>query len=224
MKFRVNGSNVEEYNNQTWTPYFAKGVNVGATVPGHFPGEFAITKEQYMKWFAMIQEMGANVIRVYTILQPEFYEALVKYNAKHQEDPLYFIQGVWSPEEQLIEGQDAFDPKVKQKFEQEIRDAVRAVYGKADLQQQAHSGKAEGTYLFNAGPYLMGWIVGTEWDAKMVKKTNDKHSDLPDYEGTHFRSKPAANPFEKWLAEMMDITAQTEIGRVGSIRLLLLIG
>jgi hypothetical protein len=210
VKFRANGSHIEAYSDQVWQPYFAKGVNIGATIPGHFPGELAITKGDYVRWFGMIQEMGANVIRVYTILQPEFYEALVIYNSKREENPLFFIQGVWSPEEQLIEGQDAFEPEVKQQFEREIRDAVAAVYGTADLEAEAHSGKASGTYLFNAGPYLMGWIIGTEWDPKMVDQTNVKHADVPAYEGAHFRSKPGANAFEKWLAEMADITAQSE--------------
>ncbi|TLS52667.1 hypothetical protein FE782_08535 [Paenibacillus antri] len=209
-KFRAEGSQIEVYADQAWQPYFAKGVNLGATTPGHFPGELAVTKEEYMRWFGMIQEMGANVIRVYTILKPEFYEALVAYNAKRDGDPLFFIQGVWSPEEQLIEGQDAFEPDVKRQFEQEIRDAVGAVYGKAKLEPDPHSGKASGTYIFNAGPYLMGWILGTEWDPKMVDRTNRLHPDVPAYEGVHFRSKPEASPFERWLAEMVDIAAQSE--------------
>lgn len=212
LKFRANGTQMEVYadHDQGWKPYFAKGVNMGAALPGHFPGELAISKGDYERWFDMIQEMGANVIRVYTILQPEFYEALVKYNAKRPEDPLFFIQGVWSPEEELIEGQDAFDPHVQQRFQQEIRDAVGAVYGQAKLVAEPHSGKASGTYLYNAGPYLMGWIIGTEWDPKMVKATNDKYPHTADYQGTYFRSKPGASPFEKWLAEMVDITAVEE--------------
>src|SRR5690606_27348702 len=109
-------------------------VNMGATIPGHFPGELPISKKDYIRWFGLIQEMGANVIRVYTIMMPQFYEALVEYNADHRDNPLFFIQGVWSPEEQLIEGQDAFDPAVKEQFAQEIKDAVNAVYGKADIE------------------------------------------------------------------------------------------
>ncbi|MGG1555115.1 hypothetical protein [Paenibacillus ferrarius] len=211
VKFRTEGTNVEEYTNQAWQPYFAKGINMGATIPGHFPGELAISQDEYERWFGMIQDMGANVIRVYTIMMPEFYEALAKYNMKHQKDPLFFLQGIWSPEEQLIEGQDAFDPKIKSKFEQEIKDAVAAVYGKTTLMPEPHSGKAGGVYKYNAGPYLMGWIVGTEWDPKMVKGTNDLHADTPDYAGKYFRNKPGANAFEKWLALMVDTAAQTEI-------------
>ncbi|WP_274362026.1 hypothetical protein [Paenibacillus thermotolerans] len=211
VKFRAAGANMEVYDDQAWKPYFAKGVNMGATVPGHFPGELAVTKADYLRWFGMIREMGANVIRVYTILKPEFYEALVAFNAKHPDDPLFFIQGIWSPEEQLIEGQDAYDPEITARFEQEIKDAVSAVYGEAKLEAEPNSGKASGNYIFNAGPYLMGWIVGTEWDPKMVDRTNKKHADAPDYNGAHFRSKPGASAFEKWLAKMLDTAAQSEL-------------
>lgn len=211
LKFRTNGTNVEEYASQAWEPYFAKGVNMGAAIPGHFPGELAITEDHYERWFEKIQEMGANVIRIYTIMKPEFYEALVKYNRAHGRQPLYFIQGIWSPEEELIEKRDAYDPEIMQTFEQEIKDAVAAVYGKTTLATQPNSGKAEGTYRYNAGPYLMGWIVGTEWEPNMVKRTNELHADIADYEGKHFRTKPGAGAFEKWLAFMVDTTAQAEI-------------
>lgn len=77
--------------------------------------------------------MGANVIRVYTVHQPVFYKALVKFNREEAERPLYFIQGIWSPEEQLIEKQDAYLPEIQQEFKQEIEKAVKAVYGDLDI-------------------------------------------------------------------------------------------
>ena len=52
-----------------------------------------------------MKEMNVDVVRVYTILEPEFYEALEDFNAGRGEDPLWLIQGVWSPEEELI-GED----------------------------------------------------------------------------------------------------------------------
>ncbi|MRH43354.1 hypothetical protein GH741_11760 [Aquibacillus halophilus] len=50
-----------------------KGVNIGMAKPGHFPGEVAITEEEYYRWFKLIGEMNANTIRVYTIHPPGFY-------------------------------------------------------------------------------------------------------------------------------------------------------
>jgi hypothetical protein len=208
VKFRTNGDQLEVFEKQSWKPFFAKGINIGASLPGHFPGELPITKEDYLRWFAMMDEMGANVLRVYTIHPPEFYEALVEYNRGKDGDPLYLMQGIWSPEELLIEKQDAFLPEIRDQFRQEIRDAVAAVYGEATLPEK--SGKASGKYRANAGAYLIGWHVGTEWDPVMVNKTNQLHQGTEPYSGSFFRAKQEAAPFESWLAEMVDLVAQEE--------------
>lgn len=208
LKFRTNEDDIEIYQNQKWEKFFAKGVNLGASLPGHFPGELPITKEDYTRWFAMIDEMGANVIRVYTIHPPVFYEALVSYNQKKEGDPLYLMQGIWSPEELLIEKKDAYLPEIREQFRQEIHDAVGAVYG--DITIPEKPGKASGKYNANAGPYLIGWHTGTEWDPAMVQETNQRHKALAPYKGTHFQGTPEATAFETWLAEMVDYVAQEE--------------
>ncbi|WP_103107019.1 hypothetical protein [Brevibacillus reuszeri] len=208
LKFRTSGDHIEIYQNQKWQPFFAKGVNLGASLPGHYPGELPITKEDYTRWFAMIDEMGANVIRVYTIHPPAFYEALVDYNKKKAGDPLYLMQGIWSPEELLIEKKDAYLPEIREQFHQEIRDAVGAVYGDITLPEKP--GKASGKYRANAGPYLIGWHTGTEWDPVMVQKTNQLHKQTKPYQGAHFQATSKASPFESWLAEVVDTVAQEE--------------
>ncbi|MDF2960551.1 MAG: hypothetical protein K0S39_2286, partial [Paenibacillus sp.] len=208
IKFRTQEDRLEMYSNQTWTPFFVKGVNVGAALPGYDPGDLPITKDHYLQWFQKIQEMGANTIRVYTILEPVFYEALVAYNQDHSDQPLYFIQGVWAPEEDLIEKKDAYLDDIYNKFQKEITNAVGAVYGNADIAEQF--GKAGGIYRFNAGPYLLGWHIGTEWDPVMVKNTNELHPDKKSFAGTHVSAKPEASPFENWLAEMLDHLAVSE--------------
>ncbi|MED1948153.1 MULTISPECIES: hypothetical protein [Brevibacillus] len=208
LKFRASGELFEVYQNQKWQPFFAKGVNLGASLPGHYPGELPITREDYMRWFAMIDEMGANVIRVYTIHSPVFYEALVDYNRRKEGDPLYLMQGIWSPEELLIEKKDAYLPEIREEFRQEIKDAVGAVYGDITLPEK--SGKASGTYRANAGKYLIGWHTGTEWDPVMVRNTNRLHQKVAPYQGKYFHATPNATAFETWLAEMVDTVAVEE--------------
>ena len=39
-----------------------KGVNMGSGMPGYWSTEFHTDKETYLRWFSMIQDMGANVI------------------------------------------------------------------------------------------------------------------------------------------------------------------
>ncbi len=45
IKFRSQAENVEVYENQQWKPFFVKGVNLGAALPGHDPGELPIDKK-----------------------------------------------------------------------------------------------------------------------------------------------------------------------------------
>lgn len=208
VKFKTEADRFMAYEKDGFKPIFVKGVNLGATVPGYFPGEFPIQEDDYLRWFEQIHDMGANVIRVYTVHKPVFYEALVKFNRDKGDRPLYFIQGIWSPEEQLIESQDAYVPEIQQQFKQEIEKAVRAVYG--DLQLPESTGVASGTYKANAGDYLMAWHLGTEWDPVMVDNTNKKHQSLKPYAGTYFNATAQASPFESWLADMIDHAASVE--------------
>ncbi len=208
IKFRTKGNFFEIYNGKEWKKMFVRGVNLGATVPGHFPGELPIQKEDYLRWFKQIQEMGANTIRVYTLHQPVFYDSLVEFNRAHKDNPLYLMQGIWSPEDELIEFQNAYIPKIREKFRDEIEIVVRGVYGDLTLPHQY--GAASGKYTSNVGPYLIGWHLGTEWDPEMVVETNELNKHIASYEGEFFSSTSEASPFEIWLAEMIDHAAQIE--------------
>jgi hypothetical protein len=208
VKFRTQGEKIEVYNNQKWQSFFAKGVNLGATTPGYDPGELAIDKPTFLRWFADIKKLGSNVIRVYTIHNPVFYESLVEYNHQHPEDPLYFIQGVWSPEEQFYKTYDALSAISIKAFKTEISHAVGAVYG--DIKIPAEQGKASGQYKTNAAPYLLGWSIGTEWDPTLVKGTDKAHLGLAPFKGDYFQAKSSASPFESMLAEMLNTLASFE--------------
>jgi hypothetical protein len=95
-----------------FAPQFWPGVNLGSTIPGHQPGEVAVTREDYDRWLAGMGDLGVRVVRIYTILRPAFYDALAAYNAEHPERPIYFIQDVWIPEEELNETGNAYSRAV----------------------------------------------------------------------------------------------------------------
>ena len=100
------------YDGTNWNAQFWNGVNLGPTLPGHSPGDLAPSKEDYLRWFEQMKEMNTDVVRVYTILPPHFYEALYEFNST-REDTLWLIQGIWSPEGKLIgddeAGRNAYD-------------------------------------------------------------------------------------------------------------------
>ena len=208
----VKGSHLAVYDGTGWKTRFWNGMNLGASLPGHSPGQLAPTKQDYLRWFPQMKEMNVDVIRVYTILGPEFYEALDEYNSK-QEEPLWLIQGVWSPEEELIgeneEGHNAYKPEITRKFEREISDVVGVVNGDADIPERP--GHASGRYRTSVSEYMLGWMVGTEWFPFSVKVTDTANRGMAPYTGKYFRATQEATPFESWLTRMMDTLAKEEM-------------
>ena len=77
---KIDGRDFFIYSEGRWQKKFLKGVNIGVGKPGSFPGEYAITKAEYLRWFQNIRDMNAEVIRVYTTQKPEFYDALHEFN------------------------------------------------------------------------------------------------------------------------------------------------
>jgi hypothetical protein len=111
---RVDGEDITYYADGNWNKSFWYGINLGATTPGHFPGELSPTYDDYRRWFADMEELGVQVIRIYTILPPHFYQALVDHNESAGKK-LWFIQGIWPPDEELVQEKNAYLPTITKK-------------------------------------------------------------------------------------------------------------
>ncbi|MDD3024495.1 MAG: family 2 glycosyl transferase, partial [Syntrophomonadaceae bacterium] len=208
MVSRVNGENLAFYNNGEWQEPFWYGINLGATTPGHYPGELSPSYDDYRRWFIDIADLGVQVIRIYTVLPPHFYQALVDHN-QSSGDKLWFIQGIWPPDEELVKEQNAYITSITKYYKQEISLAVRAVYGQGKIAPKP--GKASGEYKTNAAPYLLAWLAGAEWDPYMVDETNKKNPAKKQFQGDYFRTTSLSSPFEAWLAESLEYLAQEEM-------------
>ena len=197
-----------------WEKTYLKGVNLGSGMPGKFPGEFGITKAMYLRWFGQITSMNANVIRVYTLLTPAFYEALYDFN-KGRKRPLMLLQGVWVDENDIANIGNAHDPRIKEAFVRDAQTLVDVVHGHRDIAPVR--GHASGRYRKDISPYVIGWLLGVEWDPYFVMGTNEANPLYPNYEGPYLSSK-SASPFEVFLAEVGDRVANYEISKWGQSR------
>ena len=187
---------------------FLKGVNVGATIPGTFPGELAITKATYLRWFELIYEMNANVIRVYTTMKPDFYEALAEFNANKVE-PLYLLQGVWINENSISTLSDAYasNGQIINEFIQDTVDLVDIFHGNKTLPERL--GFASGIYTADVSKYVIGWVLGIEWSPDFVIGTNEANPNKNTYVGEYIYTNNAS-PFEVFLAEVGDTVLRYE--------------
>jgi hypothetical protein len=204
------------YNGKKLQKSFIKGVNMGATKPGYFPGELAITKQEYMRWFVQITDMNANTIRVYTTMTPAFYEALFEFNERSPRK-LYVMQGVWLNEDKIHSIQDPYaqDEHLLNEFIQDAKDLVDIFHGNKTL--TTRPGFAQGTYRYDVSKYIIGWILGVEWDPTFVINTNQLHPTLNHFEG-NFLYTENASPFEAFLAKAGDAVLSYEAEKYKTTR------
>lgn len=190
------------YNDDKFQQSFIKGVNIGATKPGYFPGELAISKLEYLRWFMQITEMNANTIRVYTTMSPAFYEALYDFNATSSKK-LYVMHGLWLNEDKIKSIHDPYaeDEHLLNEFISDGKDLVDIFHGNKTM--PSRPGFASGTYSYDVSHYIIGWILGVEWDPSFVINTNQLHPDLNHFEGD-FLYTQNATPFEVFLAKVGD--------------------
>lgn len=189
-----------------FSPFFIKGVDIGAAKPGFWPGEFGIEPSDYLRWFQQIGDMNANTIRVYVPQMPGFYDALLSYN-QSADHPLYLMQGVYMNEELIEAHLDAFNTDLNEIFLRDIRNTIDIVHGNAVVEKLP--GNAGGTYVSDVSEYVIGYLPGIEFSADFVMSTNEKHADKTEFLGTYVQTKDAS-PFEVFCAQTQEYMIEYE--------------
>ncbi|WP_336327493.1 hypothetical protein [Halovenus sp. HT40] len=207
VPFRVGADGFERWTGESYEPLAVQGVNLGMAKPGRFPGEAAITREEYDRWLANIGEI-ANVLRTYTIHPPDFYRALAAYN-DGRTDPLLLLQGTWVPTPNLLEAGDATE--LSETVDAEIHRTVDAIHGATTLEKRP--GHAAGTYDADVSDATLGFLFGIEWPPEVVAETNQAGAD-GEFSGAYLRAENAS-AFEQWLANRLETIVRREMSTYG---------
>lgn len=195
-----------------------RGVNMGAGVPGHFATDFAITKEQYLRWFGYISDMGANTVRVYTLLSPTFYDAVYEYNNGNP-NPMYIIHGLWLNDYAHFSHRDAYDNDIFGALVRDSKTMVDVIWGNRNV--NLGTGEGTGFYRSNISEWVIGYILGVEWEDLTVVYTDHKYAGEKDsYQGKYMYTTEGASPFEAMLAQLGDGIIDYESKRYGAQRLI----
>ena len=190
-----------------YRPIFIRGINLGVAAPGTRAGEMAATREDYDRWFEKMGKMGFNVLRVYTLHYPRFYEALDEYNRNHPDEPIYVLHGIW-----LDEIEDKYPDEVDlfnktDDFVEGIEELIDCVYGNCTIHERM--GRAFGEYEVDASKWIMGWIVGREVYADEVINTNESNPEVRSFDGEAFRIQNA-QPSEVWWTKKLEHVVRYE--------------
>lgn len=202
--------------NEIYEPFEIKGVNMGAAIPGYFATEYAISKDHYLRWFKQIKEMGANTIRVYTILSDDFYEAVYEYN-KDNPDPLYIIHGLWVNDYVQNSHMDAYADDFLKTFLEDSKTLVDIIHGKKKF--YLGQGIGSGVYRRDISEWVIGYILGVEWEDITVAYTDNMYEGNGDYQGKYMYTTEEATPFEAMLAQVGDQLIAYESQKYGTQRL-----
>lgn len=208
--------------NGEYTPYEIRGVDMGVGIPGEWATDFSIDEETYLRWFSQIQELGANTIRVYTILHDDFYNAFFKYNAEREKmgrEPLYMLHGVWVNDYILNSHCDAYDDEFFKTLKDDCRTLVDVLHGKISL-SLSYGNKGSGSYRKDVSQWVIGYIIGVEWETSIVTYTNQNSYDKTGYKGKYLQTTEDATPFETMLCEAGDKMIEYESKRYKQQRLM----
>ena len=195
---RAVGERFEVRVRDAWQPFYVKGVNLGAALPGKFPSEFPPDDSTYARWLQLIAAANANVVRVYTILPPAFYRAFRAWNDAHPERPLWLVHGVWA---ELPPRSDYDHPTWKARFRTEMRRVVDVVHGRAAI--GLRPGNASGLYDADVSDRVLAYIIGREWEPFSIKVFNALRRSRTAYAG-RFLALDRGTPADVWMAEQTD--------------------
>ncbi|MCE5223801.1 hypothetical protein LLG10_06435 [bacterium] len=205
MTSRIEGKQLKVYTDNQWKPIFLKAINMGMAEPGKWFTEFPKDLSTYTRWLTLIGQMNCNAIRVYTLMDPSFYEALYLYNEANPTKPIWLMQGIW-PEEHPP-NDDYLDEAYNKGFQKEIEYGVDAIHGNVVIEER--KGRAWGIYQADVSPYVIAFLVGRELEAKEVQ-ANDLLNKGYSFQGQYFQTLKGASPTEGWLAGSCDAVVKYE--------------
>lgn len=213
---RTEGKTILVERDGAYQPFEIWGVDLGVGIPGHWATDYAVDYDTYLRWFEQIQDLGANTIRVYTIHHDAFYNAFHDYN-QGREEPLYLLHGVWVNDYMQFSHRDAYDDGILQTLLEDCRTLTDILHGNRDL--SLGRGVGSGRYRKDVSEWVIGYLIGVEWESSLVVYTNQKSEALRSYEGAYLYTAPEATAFEALLCQVGDSLIEYETRRYGQQRL-----
>ncbi|HEU4682403.1 MAG TPA: hypothetical protein VFS51_11685 [Gemmatimonadales bacterium] len=209
---RTRGQRFEVRSAEGWRPFYIQGVNLGVALPGKYPSEFPTDSALYAGWLETLASMHANTLRVYTILPPAFYRALRGWNLTHPDRLLWLVHGVWT---ELPPRHDFNDAPWRNEFQEEMRRVVDLVHGAATI--PGRPGHASGGYDADVSPWVLGYIIGREWEPFAVKAFDSRNPGARTYQGRYLRVT-SGTAMDVWLAQQCDLMLAYEADAYNALR------
>lgn len=203
--YRTRGTKIEQAKGDGYEEVRLRGVELSSAVPGRQFSDYAASADEYARWLGQIAELGANTVMVTQLMDDEFYDALLEYNATHDE-PLLLVQGIMVESDYEQASANAYDSGLLEQLTKQGKVVVDVIHGRHDVSSSGIGGS--GTFRSDVSQWVVSLLVVEEFDVDNVAYTD--HSTVHDgtFEGTYFKTTSDATAFEAMLARVMeDVTA-----------------
>ena len=216
--FRVLGRDIlRKDESGSWRAFEIRGVDLSTNMPGGAVLDFAPDVEDYTRWLEAIAALGANTVRVYTIADDDFYQALYQFNTSH-DAPLYLLQGLQVSDRANYGFRDIYDDGFLGLLLENGVTAVDVIHGNRAILLGNTGGT--GNYRWDLSPWVVGYLVGHEWDSGNIAYLNESTLYPTSYQGAYFSTGPQATRFEAVLARIMDRIVSYETAKYKQQRLI----
>ena len=198
---RVDENGFQIWSQDQWQNFDIKGFNINGEAPGDQQYQYSREYTYYASLMQSLGNMGANCVRTYDLLPPEFYRALSEYN-RSADTPIYLIQGIMIP--------PSIDPaNIAENMEAvkaNISAAVSAVHGEGTI--EGNGTREDIAYAHNVSPYVIAYILDARLDAAVTDAIFQKNNLKDSYEGTYISA--SSNAVEALAAELCDYTLDVQ--------------
>ncbi|WP_240377926.1 hypothetical protein [Bacillus piscicola] len=211
--FYMENDTIYHKNGADVKPFIIKGVEVDSAYGPKRGTDFSIEEETWLRWFQMIQQMGANTIRVSTVLDDQFYNAFYHYN-RDREEPLYLFQGIRVATDDWKTNKDKENLLFYQTLKKDGRDIVDMIHGRKVRLVNEHKGT--GIYRHDISQWVIGFLIGDHWNQDMVAYINQTLDTGEAFTGDYVTATQEATAFERMMAKTMEHIVSYESEKYGS--------
>lgn len=220
--FYLHETPIEEVQNNTYIkdkqiyineqPFIIKGVSISSALPNHNASDYDVDEETYAKWIQEIYDMGANTLRVATIMDDDFYNAFYAFNMEHLDNPMYLLQGIRVSDYGNNTPNDAYDRNFYDVLKEDGHSVIDIFHGSKNI--VLNRGRGLGYYRKDISKWVLGIQIGDYWNTMTLAYTN--HHDNPtSYDGKFVKTSDDADAFETLLARLMDDLLTYEANKYG---------
>ena len=218
-KFHLENSTFMVKEANSFKPFDVRGFNISATMPGDQALKYTRDISIYREMITTLSDMGANTIRAYDLLPPEFYRAIYENNKNNPDSQVYLFQSITIPS--TISKTEIMSIPAQAEIQKNIEYTVDAIHGDASIPQIG--ARLSGEYYNDVSSYLISYIVDIGATTELINLIN-KADPSYTYQGTYLGAY--TSPAEALMARICDnvliyesnkFTYSSPIGALGNV-------